>query len=305
MKRKIFMLCSCMLLLLSSMLSVVNAAGRVDTGRDSSLTLSFRHEAQALENVAVRLYRTADISETAHFTLAGDFAEYPVQIDGLDADGWTAAASTLAAYAAADNIQPTASGTTDADGKAVFDGLRTGLYLVIADDLRIEKTVYTSAPFLVSLPNLDENDNWIYDVTALSKIEKITEPGDKIDIDVVKVWKDDGNKDKRPDKIVVSLIKDGQKVDEVVLNAANGWKYSWSELEEDHEWTVIEKEVPEDYKVTYSGTQKQFVITNTYDEPGGDIPNTGIAWWPVPLLAAAGIILFGIGWYRRYMKHDA
>ena len=50
-------------------------------------------------------------------------------------------------------------------------------------------------------------------------------------------------------------------------------------------------------------------ITDPVTIPGGSpgptipvttLPQTGWLWWPVPLLAVLGIILFGFGWWRRY-----
>lgn len=39
--------------------------------------------------------------------------------------------------------------------------------------------------------------------------------------------------------------------------------------------------------------------------PGGDLPQTGVLWWPVQALTLAGIVFFSIGWldYRRGKKH--
>lgn len=36
--------------------------------------------------------------------------------------------------------------------------------------------------------------------------------------------------------------------------------------------------------------------------PVAFLPQTGWRWWPVPLMAVLGLLLFGIGWWRRY--HD-
>lgn len=43
-------------------------------------------------------------------------------------------------------------------------------------------------------------------------------------------------------------------------------------------------------------------------KPGGKLPQTGQLNWPVPVLAAAGLTLFGIGWgirFRRKQDQDA
>lgn len=83
--------------------------------------------------------------------------------------------------------------------------------------------------------------------------------------------------------------------------------------------------MPEEYTVTVSREGITFVVTNTLteelpdeptpegplpevpeenipDEPvpqGPALPQTGVLWWPVPLLACAGMALFLAGWARR------
>ena len=34
------------------------------------------------------------------------------------------------------------------------------------------------------------------------------------------------------------------------------------------------------------------------------LPQTGVLWWPVPLLAGGGLLLFGIGWYRARRRDE-
>lgn len=36
----------------------------------------------------------------------------------------------------------------------------------------------------------------------------------------------------------------------------------------------------------------------------GKLPQTGVLWWPVPLMSAFGLLLFGLGWMRRYGSRE-
>ena len=48
--------------------------------------------------------------------------------------------------------------------------------------------------------------------------------------------------------------------------------------------------------------------TKPPEKPGGKLPQTGQLNWPVPVLAAAGLVLFAIGWgirFRRKRDQDA
>jgi len=57
--------------------------------------------------------------------------------------------------------------------------------------------------------------------------------------------------------------------------------------------------------VTYTNSDGKAVdavkFINEYEEevPPPPLPHTGQLWWPVPVLAFAGLALFGFGWMRR------
>ena len=98
---------------------------------------------------------------------------------------------------------------------------------------------------------------------------------EKIDIPVQKVWEDNNNeKQLRPAQIAVQLFADGEAIGEpVVLNEANGWKYTWTGMNKNAnptgasgsakpiKYSVAETEVPAGYTPTVDG----FVITNTLE----------------------------------------
>ena len=39
-------------------------------------------------------------------------------------------------------------------------------------------------------------------------------------------------------------------------------------------------------------------------EPGGNLPQTGQLNWPVPIMAAVGVVLFALGWYLFFGKKE-
>lgn len=295
------------------------AYGTIDTLRESSITVYFGAEDNGFPGVEFRVYLVADVSADAQFTLTGDFAKYPVEVNGLDSSGWRQLAQTLDAYTARDHLNPLQTAETGADGRAVFTGLKTGLYLVTGDCFRQGDYTYTPEPFLVCLPSPDgESGDWSYDAVVTCKYESgFNPPGDEtVDREVLKVWEDGGDEASRPDKIVVQLLRDGEVYDTVVLSADNNWRYTWTGLDGDYTWRVVEYETPEGYTVTVHREGITFVMTNTCDTPPDNppvsppgepgLPQTGMLWWPVPLLACAGILLFLLGWARgRHEKQDS
>ena len=317
------------------------AYGTIDTGREASLAVYFGKDGNGFSNAEFQVYRVAEVSAGAAFTLTGDFADYPVQVNGLDSSGWRALAQTLEGYAARDSLSPLQSEETGRDGKAVFSNLDTGLYLVTGDRYRQGRYTYTPEPFLIALPTLDEADVWIYDVEVSCKYDSNYNPpggggdSDTVNRKVLKVWKDDGNEDQRPKEIVVQLLRNGKVYDTVTLNAGNNWRHTWTGLDGDCTWRVVEYETPDGYTVTVEREGITFVMTNTKepdsppdrppdnppdqppdtppdnppdepdepgtpDEPGGpELPQTGMLWWPVPVLACSGLFLFLMGWGKR------
>lgn len=209
----------------------------IGTGRETSLTVYFGKGGNGFTDVEFRVYRVAEVSAGARFTLTGDFADYPVKVNGLDSSGWRALAQTLEGYAARDNLSPLKTEGTGRDGKAVFSHLETGLYLVTGDRYRQGRYTYTPEPFLIALPTLDEADAWVYDAVVSCKYDSdYTPPGgggddDTVNRKVLKVWEDDGNEDKRPDEIVVQLLRNGKVYDTVTLNdrldEKIGSSYAW------------------------------------------------------------------------------
>ena len=115
---------------------------------------------------------------------------------------------------------------------------------------------------------------------------------------VSKIWNDTDNESKRPQSVQVTLLKNGVVYDTQTLNAANGWKYTWNALpqydENDQEitWTLHEASVS-----GYSSSVRQegnvFLLTNTFKKQ--KLPQTGLLWWPVPLLTAAGLAFLIVG----------
>lgn len=148
-------------------------------------------------------------------------------------------------------------------------------------------------------------------------------------ITVKKVWK--GGSD-HPGSVTVQLLRDGEPFREQVLNSGNGWSYTWTTSVSGHTWSVNEPDVPEGYTFDVTWEGNVATVANTFESlteptpspeptptpgptptpvptpnptpvpvptptpPGNpDLPQTSQLWWPVPLLAAAGVVLLLIG----------
>ena len=297
------------------------AAGKIDLEHKAGLRISYQDDNTPLSGAEFQIYLVAAVDQYGELTVTEDFAQFNVQIKGSDDDAWRTLASTLEGYVLRDNISPTDRGTTNDKGVVSFPttgkDLEMGLYLVLGQRHTQNGYWYDPAPLMVMLPGLDQETNdWIYDVTVNAKYDSSIIPENtSISRKVLKVWEDDGYEKERPKEVILQLLCNGTVYDTVTLNAENHWRYKWTKLDGRYTWTVAEKEL-EGYTVEVTREGATFVVTNTRtpddstpttpsapDNPTTPskpkLPQTGQLWWPVPVLAAAGLLFVVIGLIRR------
>ena len=221
-------------------------------------------------------------------------------------DDLNEAAEALASYANRNQLKATQEEKTS-NGEVYFNDVKKGIYLITAEDGMNGKERYHVMPNLVSMPNYaSETESWYTEINA--KYEQNEVP-DETKLEVIKVWDDNNSKD-RPTSIEVELLRDNQVYDTKTLSKSNNWKYTWTHLDGQYEWSVYEKSVFNDYTVAIEQEDNQTVITNktTYKTPNynksssstfrsrtSSIPQTGQLWWPVVVLAGFGVIFIIIG----------
>lgn len=279
----------------------VPASEGMDPDQEISLIISCNDENWPLTGVQFDIYLVAAVDKYGEMTVADAFSEdyKKEELLELDEEGWRELAFTLEGYILQNQITPTDSGETDTEGRLVFPSdpdrkLTAGLYLVLGQHHIQDRYVYDAAGSILLLTGPENEINPKFEVT---------EQPDTVTRKVLKVWKDSGHEQERPKEITVQLFRDNDIYDTVTLNADNNWRYTWENLDGGCKWTVAEKK-PEAYKVTVTKEGITFVVTNTYTEgtpsgpsgsTGSKLPQTGQLWWPVPFLAAAGLLLIVIG----------
>lgn len=84
---------------------------------------------------------------------------------------------------------------------------------------------------------------------------------DDTSLTVKKEWVLD-NGGRAVDSITVALMQNGKSYDEVTLSAYNGWKHTWTDLDDGYTWSVIETDVPDGFTSEVSRQGNTWTITN-------------------------------------------
>lgn len=307
-------------LLLAAAPGAAWARGAIDVDATCELAVA-NAPADESGGAAFSLYRVAAVNEVGDaYTPCADFADYAVNLMPENDGDWRALAQTLSAYAARDGVSPVATGVADASGALSFSGLETGLYLLVGAPYVSEGVTFSTDPLLIQLPDLVEaadstsgSDEWVYNAKAVLK------SGTDVlsSVSALKVWADN-DAATRPASVDVQLLCDGEVYASAALSSDNNWRVTWDDLDPTCVWQVVESTVPEGYTSLVSCEGGLFTVTNTAQTAlpvtGGDstdagsgttLPQTGQLWWPVCVLAVAGLALVLAGLARRYARGAA
>lgn len=282
----------CMTVVLSVAVFNLFQVTAVDVNKKCSLTLN-----QCLLGLNVHLYRVANITETGSYQYTEEFKDAEnttIDLNKLEtSEDLKNAAITLKGYTAG------VEGLTKQalSSQLCCTNLKTGLYLITADNLEKDNTTYTYLPYLISLP---QGTN--YDV-SIDFIKYSKNPSHEYKI--VKHWVDKGLT--HPYKIEVELYEGSTLVKTITLDAENNYAYSWK-TEKAMNYSIKEKSV-KGYKGIVSSnsneTKTEFIITNTSIEtPGTHVKtgdNTNINYW-ITCMAIAGLTLIVLGIVFRRKK---
>jgi len=260
-------------------------AGTLDPAKEASLSMTLKssdEEERIAQGAEVTVYLVAEGvygTDRIDFVLTGDYVTSGIDIDEKITQSMI---DDLAQFTSDNNITGQTA-VSDPNGTVKFEGLKSGLYLVMGTKLPQGFTSFV--PFLYYLPYYSADiGDWVYDGAAEPKIEYL-EP---VEVSVKKVWNDDGKN--RPSYVTVALENEDGRFDTVRLDASNNWSNTWTGLDATKKWNIVEVDVPSEYKDTYSSEGLNFTVTNTRK-----LIQTGQTNWPVPVLVFTGSFLVCAG----------
>lgn len=282
---------------------ITNNVPKIDKNQTANLTITFLDTNQnALSNAKFKIYKIADISEIGVYTTVDRFKEYNFTYDYQDQQGWNELLDSVSECVKANEIAFDNEIYTNEYGIAKLENMDLGLYFVSTENLVVGAKTYIPQDFFVSLPDMQVQDVWEYNVNIYPKYTLDVDMSKITDKRVIKRWVDEGYTENRPKEVKISLLKNGILYDEIILNEENNWTYIWKDLDDTYDWSVVEELNEQErskYKseVTYQGDV--FYVTNTYLI---ELPNTGQLWWPVPVLIGSGLVLIAISIVCRRRK---
>lgn len=247
-----------------------------------------------INGVTVKLCQVAELNSNGYYPTT-DFEGSGISVSGIINSPDEATAKSVTEYIK--NNQIDVLSTASENGKVTFSSLALGIWVVFCD----EDSKYTFNPYIVFLP-YESGGKLYYEVASAPKIEDGNP--NEIGIYVIKKWDDKNNAaKKRPDFVTVELLNGSEVVSTAELSESNGWSYNFTGISKNGNYSVRENKVA-NYKANYSGDSVNgFVITNTYN--GEKLPQTGQYWWPIILIAVAGVGFIALGIYEIGVKKNA
>ena len=277
--RKIIALAVTLLLLAACALPAL--ANQFDPTRTGtiSVTLTEKTEKRPIVGAELSLYYVATVGinmdGALNYIYTEEFAPADCPLDTPDL------ALLLDEYAAQKDL-PATTLITDPAGTAVFQDLPLGMYLI-----RQTSAVSGYAPctpFLVTLPG-EHNGVFSYYVNATPK----TEVAKLTSITIRKVWNTDGSVS-AAEQVTVQLLRGDTVIETAVLNQENDWQVTYTDMPEGDNYSIKEVNVPKDFTASYKQSGYVFTVTNTHT-----LAYTGQLIWPIPVLAAMGMLFLLVG----------
>lgn len=264
------------------------------TALSGTLTVTLEDkDKKNIEGLTVHLCQIATLDDMGYYPSEA-FEASGISIAGIVNNPDEAAASTVTKY-----VLDTGANTfsmVSKEGKVTFSNLPLGIYVVFP----APKGAYTFNPYIVFLP-YEAGGKLVFELSSAPKLEE--NKTDELSLYVVKKWDDQNNASKnRPTAVTVDLLDGKTVVDTATLSEQNGWAHTFTSLNKTGDYSVREHSVAH-YEATYGGSvQDGLIITNTY--VGEKLPQTGQYWWPIVLIAIAGVCFVLLGFYEMGEKKN-
>lgn len=173
MKKRLFMFLLAIFFLLSAVPATF-AVDNLEPDRDCSLILQMQFGGMPLHTGSLTIYRVGEVYAYHgwHFRLVPELSDSGIELDENHLDDRKLAAD-LADLALKNNLTGVTANIRM--GRASFEDLTPGLYVVFQSQSQASQGFDAIAPFLISLPQVD-GEHYTYDVVSRPKVPVKPEP---------------------------------------------------------------------------------------------------------------------------------
>lgn len=283
-----------------------------EVGDDASWNIKAPADGIA-EGTIAQENQTVDFVNRYEYAAEPDMAVFSA-VKQSSKDGKALAGAEFTVYSDKDCTKSVATATTDANGKLGFGFKSEGSFYMketkapsgyVCSNKVVELTVSLKQYAVEKVENADKSITLtIVPVMELkvkgadllsgssSVFQLVNDPESYVDLTVNVVWKGDKESGTRPEKVTVTLYKDGEKYESKTVTEKDKWSCTWKNLPSQYKWTVDESSLPKGYTKSISLKNNTFTITNTYSS----IPKTGdestpVLWALLALATASGAVL--------------
>lgn len=293
MKRRIFTIV-CAILLLTQFALAAFAVDQIDLNRRGSISIHMVYDGEDVAGGTITLYRVAEvICEDADYDykFVGDFVGCGLSLDNLTSANLAKSLSEVAKNKGTVGTKK----TIDANGKAKYDDLELGLYLVIQE--QNAEGYYAFSPFLVSVP-VSQNGVYQYDVDASPKVAVEPTPTTPTTEETTTPTTEETTAPTTEETTTPTTEETTTPTTEETT-APTTEETTTPTTEETTAPTTEETTVPTTEETTAPTTEEtteETTVPSTTGTTEPKLPQTGQMNWPVPVFAVAGIAVFVLGW---------
>lgn len=228
-----------------------------------SLDISYKVNEQGVAGLEVRLYYVGKIVDDK-IVWSDDFTGF-AYTSVNDVLSLQESAGAAEARIVGQHCDPAYRSSTDSSGRVSLRDVAPGVYCVLADVYTADGIFYEPVPTLAYVPDAKFIE---------LKVTSTAVPEGDVDVTVNKVWK---CRDDTPiSPVSVTLLRNNVEYDMIELSSSNNWKYTWTRLDGDASWKVIETKVPDGFVASVTKSPTGYTITNTAINYLVATPQTGV-----------------------------
>ena len=245
----------------------------IDLSKKCNLSIEYSYNNESLNNIDVSAYLVANLTKNVFYAKEKQFKNLDIKLNNIKTDEeWNLMNSTIGNYI--DSYSINATYRNKNNNEVLFNNIQPGLYIIKTKPIELENSFLEVKDILVNLPSLNEDGTWKYDVKLNPKSEKYRINDSIIKNKIIVTWVGDNLKI-RPRSVSIEIYKNSELYNIIELSPQNNWTYEWKTIDNNDNWSVIEKINNKSYKVIVNKQNANIIIINKVKQKTTKNPKTG------------------------------